>query len=335
VAGQVIFDLIDGANQKDQRWPMQLEAGQEYPVEVLYQGRAGFNGICLGWVARNLQVEVSAAVELARDCDAIIFCGGFSGFSEGEGFDRTFAMQPEQEELLLALTAANPNVIAVLTGGGHIDMRRWLDRVRAVLHAWYPGDSGGVAVAEILAGAVSPSGRLPISCERNPEDRSGFACYHDADSDRRVLLADGVFTGYRHHDRTGVPPLFPFGFGLSYTTFAYENLQLEPVMKRGKTLKVRFDIVNTGKRAGTEVAQLYLSDIEASVPRPVKELKDFAAVTLKPGRRKTVTLTLKPRHLEFFSLERRKWVAELGEFVVSIGASAADIRLLGRFSYGE
>jgi beta-glucosidase len=329
VAGQVIFDLIDGGSRRDPRWPMQLEAGREYPVEVLYQGRAGFNGVCLGWEARNVTDEIRAAVELTRDCDAVIFCGGFSGFNEGEGFDRTFAMQPEQEELLLALTAAHPNVIAVLTGGGHIDMRRWLDRVRAVLHAWYPGDSGGVAVAEILTGAVNPSGRLPISCERNPEDRSSFACYHDADGDKRVLLADGVFVGYRHHDHTGVPPLFPFGFGLSYTTFAYENLQC-PAGADG-CVRVTVDVINTGPRAGTEVVQLYVRDVEATVPRPLKELKDFAAIALAPGERRRVEFKLDARAFQFFCSRRRAWITEPGQFEILIGASAADIRLRAGF----
>jgi len=333
IDGQVVFDLLEGADLKPPRVALTLEAGKAYSIEVWYQHRRDSNAIAVGWEFADPLVHRRAAVELARRSDVVVFCGGHSNQTEGEGADRDFAMPAEQEELLLALTEANPRIVAVITAGGNIDMRRWIDRVPALLYAWYPGQEGGTAIAEILCGKVNPSGKLPATFERCLEERSSFPCYHDSDGDKRVALTDGVFTGYRHHDRNGVPPRFPFGFGLNYTTFAYENLLLEPVMKRGGTLKVRFDVVNTGKRAGTEVSQMYLSDVEASVPRPVKELKGFATVTLKPGQRKTVTLALKPRHLEFFDPCRRQWVAEPGEFSVLIGASAADIRLTGTFNY--
>jgi beta-glucosidase len=333
VAGKVLFDVMNGASISPPSAFLELEAGKDYPIEVLYRRTFNSNGLALRWEYRNLAEEREEALTAARGAEVVIFCGGHSNWSEGEGFDRTFAMPPAQEDLLQALSQAHPKVIAVITAGGNIDMRGWIDRVPALLYAWYPGQEGGTAIAELLSGKVNPSGKLPATFERCLEERSSFHCYHDSDGDKHVEIADGIFTGYRHHDRNGVPPRFPFGFGLSYTTFAYENLRLDPVMKRKGTLKVRFDVVNTGPRAGTEVAQLYLADAEASVPRPVKELKGFATVTLKPGQRKTVTLTMKPRHLEFFDLDRRQWVAEPGEFVVSVGASAADIRLTGSFRY--
>lgn len=333
VAGQVLFDLLDGANLKPPRAVLTLEAGRVYPIEVRYRRTGDFNGLAVGWEYRDALAERSAAVALARRSEAVIFCGGHSDITEGEGFDRDFALPAEQEDLLLALADANPNLVAILTAGGHVDMRRWLHRVRALLHAWYPGQEGGTAIAEILAGAVNPSGRLPATFERAPEDRSSHACYHDPDDDRRVDLSDGVFTGHRHHERTGVAALFPLGFGLSYTTFVYENLQVPPALRRGETLSVRFDLVNTGTRAGTVVPQLYVGDVEASVPRPVKELKGYAAVALQPGERKTVTLTLGERDLQFFCLHRRRWVAEPGEFIVHVADSAADVRLSGRFVY--
>jgi beta-glucosidase len=335
VDGNVIFDLIDGANQKEPRVTLELAAGQDVPIEILYQGRAGFNGVCVGYKRHDSRSGFQEAIQIASRADAVVFCGGFSGFNEGEGFDRSFALPQEQEELLLALSDANPNTVAVLTAGGHIDMRRWLDRVPAVLHAWYPGDSGGQAIAEILSGAVNPSGRLPISCEHKPEDRSSFESYHDSDDDKRVLLADGVFCGYRHHDRTGVAPLFPFGYGLSYTTFAYENLRCPASAEADGTIRVSVDIVNTGARAGTEVVQLYLRDEQASVPRPFKELKDYAAVTLEPGERRTVEFVLGTRALQFFCPRRRAWVAEAGDFEILIGSSAADIRRQARFTLGK
>jgi beta-glucosidase len=345
VDGQILFDLLDGADVKPPCASLTLEAGRRYPVEVLYRSTgADGNGIAVGWEFRDLDAERSAAVELARGADVAIFCGGHSQITESEGTDREFAIPDGQEELLLAVAAANPRVVAVITAGGNVDMRRWIDEVPALLHAWYPGQEGGTAIAEILSGAVNPSGRLPATFERALEDRSSFDCYHapqfsgpqdyrNVEYSSRVALSDGVFFGYRHHDRTGVAPLFPFGFGLSYTTFAYENLVLPGRMNQNQPLVVQFDVVNTGKRAGIETPQLYLGDAEASVPRPVKELKGFASVALAPGERRTVELAVTERDLQFFCPRRRSWVAEPGAFTVSIGASAEDIRLTGTFMY--
>lgn len=334
VNGQVIFDMIGGANMKQPRVVMDLEAGRDYSIEVLYQRMGDNNGACVGWEYRDLHAERRAALEMARSSDVVVFCGGYSDASEGEGFDRDFAMPLEQEDLLQALTEANPKTVAVITGGGNVDMRQWIDRIPALLFAWYPGQEGGTAVAEILAGVVNPSGKLPATFERDLKDRSSTGCYHDADGDKRVLLSDGVFTGYRHHDRTGVAPMFPFGFGLSYTTFAYANLRCAKSMAAGGTLKVSLEVTNTGKRAGVEIVQLYLHDVEASVPRPVKELKGFAAVDLKPGECRTVEFTLTERHLQFFCPRRHAWTDEPGTFEVLVGASAADIRLTAQFQYG-
>jgi beta-glucosidase len=335
VDGQALFDIMDGANINPAKVILHLEAGRDYPIEVLYRRMRQGNGAAVGWAFHSGEVFRAEALRLAREAGHVIFCGGFSEITEGESFDRPFAMPEDHESLLLDLVDLRKDVTVVLTAGGNVDMRRWIERVPAILHAWYPGQEGGTAVAEILAGLVNPSGRLPATFERAPEDRSSFGCYHDADGDKRVLLSDGVFTGYRHHDRTGVAPLFPFGFGLSYTTFAYENLVLPEQVTDGQPLTVRFDVVNTGGRAGIETAQLYLGDVAASVPRPLKELKGFATVSLEPGERRTLEIVLTNRDLQFFCPSRRTWVAEPGEFTVQIGASAADIRLTGRLQYGE
>lgn len=331
--GQVVFDLLEGANIKPPRVILNLEAGKAYAIEVQYRRNGDYNGLAIGWEYRDALADRRAALELARRSDAVIFCGGHSDVTEGEGFDREFAMPAEQEELLLALTEANPKTVAVLTAGGNLDMRRWLDRVPALLYAWYPGQEGGTAIAEILAGKVNPSGRLPATFERALEDRSSCGCYHDADGDKRVALNDGVFFGYRHHERTGVAPQFAFGFGLSYTTFAYENLRVPATWSGRGSLKVQCEVRNTGARAGIEVVQLYLGDPEASVPRPQKELKAFAAVKLAPGKSRTVVFTLTRRDLQFFCPRRRAWEAEPGTFTVHVGASAADIRLTGQFTF--
>jgi beta-glucosidase len=234
-------------------------------------------------------------------------------------------------EGIKALAPAS-EVVFVLTAGGNIDMRGWHDRVRAIVLAWYPGQEGGTAVAEVLTGRVNPSGRLPATFEHRLEDRSSFDCYHDDDEDMRVALTDGVFGGYRHFDRTGVAPRYPFGFGLSYTTFAFENLTVRPSSGKGFPVEVSFDIVNTGRLAGKAVAQVYVGEVKPRVPRPVKELRGFCKVSVASGERKRVSVTLDRRAFAFFDMATDSWAVTPGKFTISVGASAADIGLAGEVS---
>ena len=255
-------------------------------------------------------------------------CVGFDDVTEGESFDRPFAMPPELEQLVIEVAQAQPNTVVVLTAGGNVDMRRWLGLVKGLLFAFYPGQEGGRAIAEILLGRVNPSGKLPVTFEKRLEDRSSFHSYHDEDADLRVRLDDGVFTGYRHTDARSIEPQFPFGFGLSYTTFAYENLSLSaPSMAIEGRITVSFDIVNTGSVAGAEVAELYVHDVVASVPRPPKELKGFAKVRLEPAERKRLEICLDRRAFEYYDADGHEWVVEAGQFEILVGTSCVDIRL--------
>ncbi len=315
---------------------LDLEAGVSYPVTVEYRWVRFFNNtIRFGWEHHDgVLAERDRAAQLAREADAAVVCVGFNPNLEGEGIARSFALPDGQDELILTVAEANPNTIVVVNAGGNVEMTRWIDRVEGVLMAWYPGQEGGHAIADILFGRVNPSGKLPVTFEARLEDRSSFACYHDENNDQRVPVADGIFAGYRHHDRTGVSPLFPFGHGLGYTTFAYENLRLSSkTLPRGGTLTISFDLVNTGEPAAAETAQLYLGDEEASVPRPAKELKGFVKVFLKPGERRRVKFPLDETALRFFDMRLHDWKAEPGRFIVHIAASAADIRLTGSFRY--
>jgi beta-glucosidase len=174
-----------------------------------------------------------------------------------------------------------------------------------------------------LLGHVNPSGRLPATFEKRLEDRSSFDCYHESGDDRRVQLADGVFTGYRHFDRSGIEPRFPFGFGLSYTSFEYARLELGSAsLEPGQSLLVSVDVRNTGDRRGAEVVQLYLSELEPAVPRPVKELAGFAKVWLDPGEVARVTLRVAPESLRYYDAERKVFTYQPGQFEVSVGAHA-------------
>jgi beta-glucosidase len=234
------------------------------------------------------------------------------------------------------VAAAQRNTIVVLTAGGNLDMSRFIDRVPAVLHAFYPGEAGGQALAEILLGRVNPSGKLPATFEKRVEDRSCFNSYFDVDQDSRVVLEDGIFTGYRHFDRSGIEPRFAFGFGLSYTTFQHAGLSLSRErLAAEQALEVQVEVTNTGKRAGAEVVQVYVRDVQSRLPRPEKELKGFARVLLAPGETKRVSVKLEPQAFQYYDPEQKSWLLEPGEFEVLVGASATDIRQRARCTIGD
>jgi beta-glucosidase len=212
-------------------------------------------------------------------------------------------------------------------------MRHWIDQVPALLHAWYPGQEGGTALAQILFGKVSPSGKLPASFERRWEDNASFGGYYPNKGDKRVEYKEGIFVGYRHFDRAQVKPLFPFGYGLSYTTFQYSDLKVTPLSADlSAPISVSCNIKNTGSREGQEVAEVYVGDSHASVPRPVKELKGFAKVHLRPGETKRVTIRLDGRAFSFYDVEKSNWKAEPGKFSILVGSSSEKIELQGEFT---
>jgi beta-glucosidase len=283
----------------------------------------------LGIVAATSLVN-SEARAIASSADAVLVAAGFDRYSESEGSDRSFQLPTGQDELIEAMLAANKNVIVVVNAGGAVDMSAWLNRTPALLQAWYPGQEGGTALAQLLFGDFSPSGKLPVSFDRRLEDNPTYPNYYPNDGDKRVKYNEGIFVGYRYHDKTGVKPLFPFGFGLSYTTFKFADLAITPSSTTGdQPVTVSFNVTNTGNREGAEVAELYVSDHHANVPRPVKELKGFAKVNLKPGETQKISITLDRRALSYYDSEARQWKASPGEFEVMVGTSAAEIVLHG------
>jgi beta-glucosidase len=271
------------------------------------------------------------AVALAARSDAAVVVVGYSPELESEGFDRPSMDLPAgQDDLIEAVAAANKNTVVVAAAGAPVTMTRWIGRVPAVLYAWYGGEEVGHAVGDLLFGAASPSGRTPVTFPRRIEDSTAFG--HYPGEDLHVEYAEGIYVGYRGFDRGKVEPLFPFGHGLSYTTFEYSGLEVSPeTVKQGGTVDVTLQLKNIGARAGAEVVQLYVHDPESSVDRPEKELKGFRRVTLSPGEARTVSFTLDRSALSFFDPGRREWVAEPGAFDVLVGASSRDIRLRGAF----
>jgi beta-glucosidase len=309
---------------------LDLAAGpHQVRLEAYRVANWGSSTLRLGLVRSDAIVDPDA-VAIASKADAVVLAVGFDPTTESEGSDRSFRLPIGQDELIQAMLAANKNVIVVITSGGGVDMSPWVEHAPAILESWYSGQEGGTALAEVLLGEVNPSGKLPISMERRFEDNPVHDDYYPNDGDKTVKYAEGVFLGYRYYDQGGVKPLFPFGFGLSYTTFKYGNLSVTPQsMPASEPVTVTFDVTNTGEREGAEVAELYVSDTHSSVPRPVKELKGFARVELKPGESKKVSLTLDRRDLSYYDVTSKQWKAEPGDFGILVGSSSATIDLKG------
>ncbi|HEY6307866.1 MAG TPA: glycoside hydrolase family 3 C-terminal domain-containing protein [Candidatus Angelobacter sp.] len=318
---------------------LQLEA-TPHKIVLEHHGRSGWLGtrLRLGIAPHESVVDPEAKL-LAAKADVVIVAVGFDPETESEGADRTFRLPPGQDELIREMVAANRKTLVVVTAGGGVDMEPWLDRVATVLQAWYPGQEGGTALAEVVFGDVNPSGRLPVTFERRWEDNPTHDSYYPEPGTKRVVYREGVFLGYRGFDQKGAKPLFPFGYGLSYTTFAYRNLSVtRPTtgnqIPSGK-VEVQFDVTNTGKREGAEVAQVYVASKGAPVPRPAKELKGFAKVNLRPGETRRVTLTLDRRAFSYYDAATKQWRADPGQYDVLVGRSAAAIELRGTFTLAK
>jgi beta-glucosidase len=284
----------------------------------------GITGKC----AEKVEIVNSPA---GADVAIVVVGTGHAPGGDDEGFDRKGLELPAKQVMLIQETVAqNPNTIVVLVNGSPVSMEGWIDKVPAVLEAWYGGMEAGHAIADILFGDVNPSGKLPTTFPKKLSDSPA----HASGSKRtwpgeggKVYYDEGIFVGYRHFDKEGIEPLFPFGHGLSYTTFEYGNVKASKAKLSGdEGCKVSVDVKNTGQLAGAEVVQLYVQDVEASVPRPPKELKGFRKVFLQPGEQATVTLDIGKADLSFFDEKRGKWVAEPGKFVLHVGSSSRDIR---------
>ena len=314
-----------------------LAAGP-HKIVVEHHGRPGFLGMRFrfGIVSQGSYVD-PATEKIAASADAVVVAVGFDPESESEGADRTFRLPPGQDELIEKLASINKRVIIVITSGGGVDMTRWIDRVPAVLEAWYPGQEGGAALAQILFGDANPSGRLPVTFERRWEDNPVHDSYYPAASNNRVVYKEGVFVGYRGYERSGIKPLFPFGFGLSYTTFEYRNLSIRPDHTgtssaspgSGPRYEVSWDLTNTGSRDGADVAEVYVGEADSRVPRPPMELKGLARVDLPAGSTQRVSVSLNSRAFSYYDVSAHEWRIDPGDFTVFVGSSAEQIQLKG------
>lgn len=310
-----------------------LVSGHHYKIRLEYFEGTGQASIGFG-ITNGVTHEMEEAADTAKNSDAVILCVGFNSKTEGEGADRSFELPQDQLALIRSVLAANKHTVMVLNAGGNVDMTPFIDDTPALLHIWYAGQEGAIAMAQILFGDVNPSGKLPVSFERRWQDNATYNSYYDPSGSKHVKYTEGVFLGYRHFDKSGIKPMFPFGFGLSYTTFQYGGLRIAPPAADG-TVAVTFDVTNTGQRAGAEIAEIYVGEKHPKVPRPAKELKGFSRVELKPGEKRSITVTLDRRAFSYYDVTAKQWTADPGEFSILVGGSSQNIALNGTLNLAK
>ncbi len=319
-----------------------LRKNQVYAIRIDYYNHQKEGLIRFGYALID-ETPLEQKLASVKNYDAAIVCVGFNPELEGEGHDRPFSLPEKQNKLIQTVASLNRNNIVVVTAGGGIDFSPWIHKVKAILHTFYLGQAGGTPVAEILLGKVNPSGKLPFTIEKKWEDAAAYDYYYPPTVEPPIYLSDfsnnpkqidygeGIFLGYRHFDKNKIEPQFPFGFGLSYTTFTYNDLKLSnSAINKDGVLKISFRVTNNGNRAGAEVVQLYLHK-EIALLTVEKELKGFKKVFLEPKSSKVVHFKLTPEQLQVFNHVDKKWEVMPGKYEVLIGASSRDIRLRKKF----
>ncbi|NTE87993.1 glycoside hydrolase family 3 C-terminal domain-containing protein [Agrobacterium rubi] len=327
-------DNYFGTANTEQRHALQLEAGRSYTIIIEYCSPADTtDGIHLTAIRFGVEkplgdAAIEEAVAKAAACDVALVFVGRDGQWDTEGLDLPDMRLPgRQEELIEKVAAVNTNTVVVLQTGGPVEMP-WLDKVQAVLQMWYPGQELGNAVADVLFGDVEPGGRLPQTFPKSLSDNSAITdnplVYPGQDG--HVRYDEGVFVGYRHHDSHGVEPLFPFGFGLGYTQFAWGEAKASSTQMGEDGITVTLDVTNTGARKGSDVVQLYVRPLGSTVSRPEKELRAFAKLELEPGETKTAVMKVSVRDLSFFDVEAKAFRSDAGDYELVLAANAVDIR---------
>ena len=312
---------------------VQMQAGQPFYLRVAYRKIAGDAACRVEWALPVDEQKMAGAyaklAAAAKSADAVLVFAGIDHSLDSEGRDRTDMKFPTaQVSLINHVVQANPKTIVTLINGSPLELGGWVDKVPAVLEAWYPGMEGGTAIAEVIFGKINPSGKLPFSWPKQLADAPSRAI--GKQSHDRVDYLEDVFVGYRYFDTQHVAPQFPFGFGLSYTTFGYDQLA---VKTEGDQVEVSFTVKNTGRLAGAEVAEVYVASPAGAVERPAHELKGFKKVFLQPGEQKTVELELNRHAFAYYDAAKQDWVVAPGNYEIQVGGSSRDLPLTGTVTY--
>ena len=301
-----------------------LKAGKKYHIRIEYYQQGGGAAVRFAWKRKN--ESRNKFVDYLNKADMVIACIGHDSDTEGEGSDRSFTLPDIDKETIAEILKCQKPVIGVVTGGGSIEMQAWEPQLKGLLWGFYPGQEGGTAIGEILFGKINPSGKLPMTFEKRWEDNPAFNSYYDPDGDKHVTYTEGVFIGYRGYDKLKREVQYPFGYGLSYTSFKLSNLKVAATTPNG-TVEVTCSLSNTGKRDGAQVVQAYVGKAEESpVERPEKELRAFAKVFLKAGETKTVRLTLPKKSFMYYDVKSKQFTTDSGSYNIMLGFSSRDIK---------
>ena len=306
---------------KKASYKLNAKAGKTYNVAIEYYQGTGDQKFELDL----FEYDLNKLGNILKDFNTAVVMVGYDTDTESEGSDRTFDLPDPQNELICNVASKVKNVIVVANSGGGFNFMPWIYNVKGVIMAWYPGQEGGTALANILKGTVNPSGKLPMSIEKKWEDNPVHDNFFSKNGEKEITYQEGLFYGYRGYDAQDKRPLFPFGFGLSYTTFSYSDIKAQPLGKN--RLRVTFKVTNTGKRAGAEVAELYVCPLKSKVVRPVKELKGYEKVYLEKGASKTVAIDLNEDAFSYYDVETEDFVPDNGSFRILVGPSSDDLSL--------
>ena len=318
--GEAFFGM--GSAQK--RGKIFFEKGQTYSLEIEYKWEGRFPAVQIGMQAPDQHDLMEEAILLAQEADAVILIAGTNSDWETEGNDRsTLDLPSNQNELIERICKLNNNTVVVLNTGAPCEMP-WINDATAALQCWFPGQEFGNSLSDVIFGNTNPSGKLPTTFPKSLKDTPAFSTYPG--NDLQMDYEEGLFIGYRWYDKEDIKPLFPFGHGLSYTTFQYSNLRAIAPKGSSSVAAFELDVENTGTIAGKEVIQGYVKVPNSQIERPLKELKKFEKISLEPGETQKVVFELSERDLSFWSIENKSWQVEPAEYVFEVGASSADIR---------
>ena len=342
IDGEVMFD--DVTDEEKFPWlcfpiknkEIKLAANKEYRVKIKFANSRNVPHIHNAAFGFGL-IDYKKIAKIAKQADLSIVATGYNYLLEGEGIDRTFKLPFGQDTLIETVSKSSDNTVVILESGGACGTSSWIDNVDGFIQAWYPGQWGHISLAKILFGDVNPSGKLPSTFDKRYEDNpssSSYFPYMDGGANYPIYYREGIFMGYRGYDADNKAPLYPFGHGLSYTEYEYKNITVNAAAFDANNINdetvfytVSCDVKNTGKADGTEIVQLYVRDLNASVMRPIRELKGFERVTLNVGEIKNVTFNVTYRDLSFYDVLNKKWTVEPGAFKFELAASSRDIRL--------
>jgi beta-glucosidase len=312
--------------------PLTCEKGlvRDITIEYAWSGDTPWRTLRLALFPPTPEDPIAVAEAMASEADAVVIVAGLTNEWEGEGADRVDMRLPGQQDLLISrVAAANPHTAVVLNAGSPLEMP-WANEVAAILQTWYAGQEVGHALADVLFGDVNPSGKLPTTFPFRLEDNPSYLYYPGENG--KAYYGEGIFVGYRYYDKKNIEPLFPFGFGMSYTSFSYKSIKLEKEKYTSdEEITISVTIQNTGQHAGKEVVQLYVRDIKSRLIRPEKELKRFAKIYLEPGEVQTISFSLTREELSYYDDLKQMWVAEPGIFEILVGGSSRELPLKAIF----